>query len=108
MLSSALSFFNNAVAGAAVQVKAAAGTLYGLKLVNTTAAAAYLQVFGKLAADVVLGTDVPLFAIRLAASESIFIPMPGVDVDGVGISLAGCTTPTGATGAAISVTAFYG
>jgi hypothetical protein len=96
-------FFDNAVTGA-VAVKATRGMIHGLRLVNTTAAVAYLQVFDKPAADVVLGTTAPKFAVRLGANEAILWPIEmAIDVGGTGISVAGTTTPTGNTTAAISV-----
>lgn len=102
-------FFNDAVSNTIVQVKSSRGDLYGLKLVNTTAATAYLQIFGELAANVVLGTTAPVMTIRLAANESIFCSTPvPVSVGPNGISVAGTTTPTGSTGAAISVGALVG
>ena len=97
-------FFNDAVAGTKVAAKAAPGFLYTLKLVNTTAAVAYLQVFDKLAADVTVGTTTPDFCFRLAANESVTIPLELAIQFFNGITFAGCTTATGSTGAAISVT----
>lgn len=102
-------FFNDAVAGTVVNIKAsAAGQLYHLKLVNTTAAAAYLQIFNVKAASVTLGTTVATWTLRLAANESVNIPMAcPLGLGGSGISIAGTTTATGLTGAAISVSALY-
>lgn len=106
-------FFNDAVAGTVVAVKATQGVLRFMKLVNTTGAAAYLQIFFKPAASVTLGTTVPDWTVRLAASESLPIPdLAGVGlmngpVIGTGLSIAGTTTPTGLTGAAISVGATF-
>ena len=99
-------FANDAVAGTVVQVKGAYGSISGMKLVNTTAATAYLQVFFKPSASVTLGTTTADWFIRLGANEStpwlafpFLVGIPG----GSGISIAGTTTPTGSTGAAISV-----
>ncbi|MGH8323449.1 MAG: hypothetical protein ACRETD_06575 [Steroidobacteraceae bacterium] len=106
-------FFNDAVTGVPVQVKAGAGQLFALKLVNTTAATAYLQIFDLLAAGVTLGTTPAKFTLRLAANESVTIPMfvplgLGQLNDGAaGISMAGTTTAAGSTGAAISVSALF-
>lgn len=104
-----LPFFNDAVT-AVVQIKSAQGQLFGLKLVNTTAAVAYLQVFSLPLASVVLGTTVADFDIRLTASESITFSWPmglGFSGGGSGISVAGTTAAGNAVGAAISVTAFF-
>jgi hypothetical protein len=106
-------YFNDAVAGTVQQVKAGAGQLFFLKLVNTTAAIAYLQIFDFLAANVTLGTTTPKWTLRLAANESVSVPMLvplglGQLNDGTsGISAAGTTTATGNTGAAISVSAIF-
>jgi hypothetical protein len=105
-----LPFFNDAVAATVVQIKGAQGQLYGFKLLNTTAAVAYLQVFSLPSASVTLGVTVADFDIRLAANENVLIPWPmglGFSGGGSGISLAGTTTAGGAVGAAISVTAFF-
>lgn len=106
-------FFNDAIAGTVVQVKAGVGFIYALKLLNKTAAVAYLQIFDLLAASVTIGTTPPKWTIPLAANESTTIPLPfpielGRLNDGIaGVSVAGTTTPTGSTGAAISVAAAY-
>lgn len=99
-------FFNDAVAGTKVVVKAGVGDLYFLKLVNTTAAAAYLQLFDQVTANVTVGTTGPDWAIRLTANESVVIPVTAWQFVN-GLIIAGTTTPTGATGAAISVSALY-
>lgn len=103
-------FFNDAVAGTVVNIKSnGLALLCGLKLVNTTAAAAYLQFFDAPAASVVLGTTVPKWVIRLGASETTNPSdlTPPVQFLGTGLSCAGTTTPTGSTGAAISVAAWF-
>lgn len=102
-------FFNDAVAGTVVQVKATAAQLYSLRLVNTTAAVAYLQVWWKPSASVNIGTTAPEWVVRLAANETAVIPIPAMGIaksPDTGLSIAGCTTSSGAcTGAAISVSA---
>lgn len=102
-------FFNDAVAGTVVQVKGnGPARLKALRLVNTTAAAAYLQVFDKMATAVTLGTTAPKFAVRLAANETLVLALlQYIEVGGTGLSLAGTTTPTGLTGAAVSVLASF-
>lgn len=98
-------WFNDAVAGTVVQVKSGhSGRILAARLVNTTAAAAYLQVFNATSANVTLGTTVPAFTFRLAANESFNGTNLNIDVgQGNGLSIAGTTTATGAVGAAISV-----
>lgn len=105
--SAASPFFNDAVAGTVVQVKGTAGQLYGMHLVNTTGSVAYLQVFWLPSTSVTLGTTTPAFDVRLAANADLMVPMAVGVGQGSGISLAGTTTATGSTGAAISVTAFF-
>lgn len=105
-------FFNDAVGSTVVNIKASGQALLGgLKLVNTTAAAAYLQFFDMPAASVVLGTTVPKWVVRLAANEStnpsdITPPIAFTGASG-GLSCAGTTTPGGNTQALISVAAWY-
>lgn len=97
-------YYGVGVAGTVQQIKADAGEIYVLKLRNTTGAAAYLQIFGKKAADVSLGTDTPQAVIPLGANEVVAIPMPvPLYIGPAGISVAGTTTATGSSGAAIDV-----
>lgn len=106
-------FFNDAVAGTVVAVKDAPAAIFSLSLTNTTAATAYLQIFFKKSTEVTLGTTVADLVIRLksnAGSGDIRdiafddgVGKPG----GTGLSIAGTTTPTNSTGAAISVAATY-
>ena len=106
-----LPFFNDAVAGTVVNIKSNGfADLYSAKLVNTTAATAYLQFFDAPATSVVLGTTVPKFVLRLSANETTNPSEIGVPLmfRGTGLSIAGTTTPGGNTGAAISVSAVYG
>lgn len=105
----AAAFWNDAVAGTKVEVKSSQGQIYAVNLVNTTAAAAYLQVFFLPASGVTVGTTTPDFCIRLLASATMQLTFPtGLGKStGTGITLAGTTTATGSTGAAISVLAAY-
>ena len=101
---------NDAVTGTVVDVIAgrkSAVQVFGFKLVNTSGAVAYLQMFAKPASTVVLGTTVPDGWIRLSANESLGLSLPvPITLNGTGLSFAGTTTPTGNTGAAISATMF--
>jgi hypothetical protein len=105
-----LPFCDDAVGGTVKTVKSGGAILlFGLKLVNTTAAAAYLQMFALPAASVTLGTTPPYLFFRLGSNESIFIGMnEPITFNGAGMSVAGTTTPTGNSAAIISVTALYG
>jgi hypothetical protein len=111
-------FFNDAIAGTVVDLPSTSGRIYFLKLINTTAAVAYLQIFRSKAAGVTLGTTKPDWTIRLGANEVNSIPMSenpaemggpalpsAVAGQASGLSMAGTTTATGSTGAAISVSA---
>jgi hypothetical protein len=131
----AIPWFSDDVAGTVLEIKHGPATLDSLKLVNTTDATAYLQVFNLVQSAVVLGTTAPVMTIRLGANESIFIPIhanltslsgSGSNVvnfgfssftttqplttgtaSPTGLSVAGTTTATGSTGAGISVLALY-
>ena len=95
-------------AGTVIQVKATAGTVLCLDLINTTAAVAYLQIFPTPSASVTLGTTLPLTSVGLAASGTKAFCYPGAGiVTSSGISIAGTTTPTGNTGAAINANIVY-
>jgi|SRR5882672_11149079 len=105
-----LGFFNDAVAATVIQIKSQQGQLFGMNLVNSTAAVAYLQVFGLPAASVVLGTTVPDWHIKLTANQSLQLQWQqglGFSGGGSGMSIAGTTLAQGTVAAAISVTAFY-
>jgi hypothetical protein len=105
---SAIPFFNDAVTGTVVDLKAGAGEISSLDLLNTTAATAYLQIFNVPAANVTLGTTTAAHWIRLTANQSktLIFPEP-LKLSGTGISIAGTTTKGGSTGAAISVGGAY-
>lgn len=98
----ASTFYNDAIAGTKTTVKAAPAKVHAIHLVNTTGSTAYLQVFNKLAADVTVGTTVADFAIRLAANATFTLPLTMPLDFSVGVVVAGTTTSTGSTGAAIS------
>lgn len=103
MFVGAKGYFNDSVAGTKATAKAARAMVHAIKLVNTTAAAAYLQMFDKAAADVTVGTTPADFTIPLAASESLTLPLHLPLEFVLGIVLAGTTTAGGSTGAAIKV-----
>jgi len=106
-------FFNDAIT-TPVDLPSANGRIYGMKLVNTTAAVAYLQVFALPAKNVTLGTTSPIWVVRLQPNESVVWsmpenpaeimgpPLPSASSPTRGLSVAGTTTPNGATTAAIS------
>lgn len=106
-------FFSDAVAGTVVAVKSGYGQLVYLNLTNTTAAVAYLQIFDLASGSVTLGTTPAKWTVRLAANQSLSVPMllpldlGKLNGSTAGISMAGTTTATGNTGAAISVSAMF-
>ena len=61
---------NALLTNAAVAVKASAGSLYGVSLVNTGTAAAYVQLFDLAAASVTLGTTAPKLSFWVPAGGS--------------------------------------
>jgi hypothetical protein len=110
MFQGSLPFYNDNVAATPVNIKSnGMALLCGLKIVNTTAAVAYLQVFDLPAASVVLGTTPPKWVIPLGASETTNPSdmSPPVQFTGTGLSIAGTTTPTGNTGAQLKVAAWF-
>ncbi len=76
-----------------------------IECANTTAAAAYLQIFWKAASAVTLGTTVADAVIALPASGGAVISFPdqGWKTMGSAWSMAGTTTATGNTEALINV-----
>lgn len=83
--------------------------IHCIVVMNTTAAAAYLQMFNRSAASVTLGTTAPDHVIPVLASGGAVISFgegwrfPGGGVLNTALSIAGTTTRTGSTGAAIDV-----
>lgn len=107
MFVGSLPFSNDAVNATKVAVKSGRGLLHMLRLINTTGATAYLQVFDKLSADVTVGTTTPDWFVRLGSNESLQLPIPVPAQFLNGMVIAGTTTATGNTNAAISVTALF-
>jgi hypothetical protein len=78
-------------------------TLMACRAINTTGAAAYIQLFNAAAAsDVTLGTTVPTWVVKSQASD--VSDGDGLPTDGLlfplGLFAASTTTPTGLTAAA--------
>lgn len=91
-------------------VKVSAGTLYGLLLTNTTAAAAFVQVFDVTSGSITVGTTPPSQMHLVPAGSSMLLSFPAVGVAFLtAINVASTTTATGNTGSAsgMNVTAFY-
>jgi hypothetical protein len=99
--------FQNA-SGAAVNLKASAGNLYGFSLTNETAAVAYIEFFNT-AATPTLGTTAVVFAIKLPASSNVTIPPGEIALMNftTGIGFGCTTTENGATAASVTGMIFY-
>lgn len=98
-------FFAASVSNTKVEVRASGLVLKSLKVLNTTAAVAFLRVWNKASANVTAASDTPDFCVPLAANESATLGDLGIDLN-VGCTLIGATTASGAvTGAAIHVLA---
>lgn len=96
-------------AGTVIAVSTTSNELKLLVLLNTTAAVAYFQIFNVPAASVTLGTTVPTLSIGLPANAGMSLPIAnGVKLGGSGMSVAGTTTRTGSTGAAIDYNIGWG
>ena len=96
-----------AVAGTAVDIKTTPCQLQGWQIVNQTAAEAFVQVFDKKAANVVVGTTAPDYWIPLPASGGAVLPLNKVGIQhDVALSVACTTTPTGAGASAADVLMF--
>ncbi len=109
----AFPFFNDAVT-TPVDVTHSSQRVWGVRLVNTTAAVAYLAVYNVPAASVVAGTTLAVFHVRLQANESLVMTpqdamtvgdglLPAPSASPKGLSIAGLTAPNGLVNAAISV-----
>lgn len=87
------------------EVSATSGTiLMAMALLNTTSAVAYLQMFFKPASEVTVGTTAPDHVIPLPASGGISWPLlGGWYLPGAGLTIAGTTSRSGSTNAAIDV-----
>lgn len=59
----------------ATSLKASAGQVYGIALVNTNASARYVKLYNKASSPTV-GTDTPVFTIGLPGAGGISLPFP--------------------------------
>lgn len=76
-------------------------TIVAIRGINPTGAAAHLQLFNKLAADVTVGTTIPDWTVSAAtvySSDGDGLPNGGIVFD-VGLVVASTTTPTGSSSA---------
>ncbi len=84
-------------------VKAAAGILYAIEIINGTAAACYVQIFDKAAGSVVLGTDTPDWEYLVGIGAQVIQHLgTGLNFT-TAIAIASTTTEGGLTGSASGV-----
>lgn len=89
----------DSVAGTALLVRAGKIEVGVVEAINTTAAAAYLQLFdAAAAADVTPGTTLPRYVLKSAANDPAASSLEGW-VFQLGLVVASTTTVIGATGA---------
>lgn len=85
-------------------IKAAPGTLFGLNVVNGAGAAAYVQLFDALAANVTPGTTAPIAEYEVASGADFSVQ---VGAEGIafanGICVFSATAQAGGTGSAAGV-----
>lgn len=85
-------------------VKASAGTLYGILVINTSGATCYVQVFDLATGGVTLGTTTPDLEFLLATASVQFFALGENGIAfGTAISIASTTTEGGLTGSAAGV-----
>lgn len=97
-------FFNSALVGTVTNVKNTSGSVYGFSVGNIATTACFLQIFNATAANVTLGTTVPVMSILVNLSSAT---VPGGPTNlsfvnspvpfNTAISVAGTTTATGST-----------
>jgi hypothetical protein len=92
-----------------LNIKASAGSVYGMAIANKTAAALYIQ-FYNTAGTPTLGTSVTWW-VPVLASQQIFIPVGDIALanhtTGIGIGASTTPTSTGTPGTAPDVVVFY-
>jgi hypothetical protein len=86
-------------------IKASAGVLFGVQVINTTGASAYLQIFNA-AADVTLGTEEPVMEFLVEAGKMVTWWADRGVAFATGIRAASTTTEKGSTGSAAGVMLF--
>lgn len=94
------------LAGTVQAIKASAGALYAVQVVNNQAATAFIQIFDVAAGSVTLGTTNPDFEFQVPANQSVQIMLYDGLPCGTAISVASTTTEKGASGSAAGVQLF--
>lgn len=93
--------------GAVAAIKGAAGTLYGVQVVNSSAATAFVQIFDLATGGVTLGTTTPDLELEVAANSTVSLTLPAAGVAfAAAISAASTTTEGGAVTSAAGVQLF--
>lgn len=90
-------YYNGALNATKAVVKAGAGAISSIHIHNPSNAAAYLQVFDALTADVTVGTTVPTFTIGTATLVHNNFTLSAPLEFTIGCVVASCTTVTGNT-----------
>ena len=106
----AVKTFNASVTTAADVTTDSKILIYSFTLFNTTAAAAYLQVFDKQSGSVSLGTTDPTYVIGIPAVASgghVQVMLPKPILHTTGLTIAATTTRGGSTTAAVETTITY-
>lgn len=93
--------------GAATNVKASAGNVFGLSLINNNAAAVYVEFFD--ASSVTLGTTTPVAVFLIPASGTLTIPPASLACFACAtqIFIAAVTAYNGTTAGSVTGTVFY-
>ena len=92
---------NSAATTNGTSIKGTAGAIYGVTIMNTSAATKYVRFYNKATAPTV-GTDVPIMVIAVPATSSKEIYFPGgmVFTTGIGYSITNAASATDATAVA--------
>lgn len=90
-------FRNPAVLATPVQVRSGGGRIHQYHFGNPNAAVTFVHIYNALAANVVVGTTVPLATYMVAANAALDGFWPNSLNYGTGITVAVTTTPTGTT-----------
>ncbi len=93
--------------GALQYVKATPGTLYGVQIINTTAATQWVQLFDLATGSVTLGTTSPFLEVQVPASSMVQLQLPAIGVAfTTAICWASTTAERGSTTSPAGVEAF--
>ena len=92
------------VAATVVAIKASSGVLFGLQIVNNSAATAFIQIFDLATGGVTLGTTTPDMQVQVAANSTLVVPLPDRGINfATAISVASTTLEKGSVASAAGV-----